>query len=123
MKYTIEIEINQEEHQIKVHGITEPTSFLTMCFSQSLMIMEQDMAQIKKLKGQMKKCPPGLLKSEKELIKAAYLLRKITERHEEPMWDINDRLESGETLEDIMNPKKEPVVAPEMKIVPPDTEV
>ncbi len=132
MNYKLELEINQEEKQIKVRGEYEPSAFLAMCFAQTLQIMTQDLNQAKEYNKTLKKKKinnPQLRARMGTLAMAVQELTKIVDLYDVSMWHINERLEKGEKLEDIMNEglkigeKVNSQGLPEMKVVKKDETV
>lgn len=125
MKHNITINVISPEEGIKIEGTYEPTAFISMCISQSLQIIEEDLKQAKTyVKQQGNKYKNPLLKGRmNDLAKAIQELRKMEKIYDTSMWYINERLDKGELLEDIMKELSAPPDSPEdvknmMKIVP-----
>lgn len=106
MKHTIILNVINKEEGFKIEGSYEPSAFISMCMSQSLQILEEDLRQAKKfnegLTKEQRKKSHGLRFRMNSLASAVQELNRIVESYDTVTWELNERLDKGEALEDIM---------------------
>lgn len=106
MKHTLILNVVSKEEGFKIEGSYEPSAFISMCMSQSLQILEEDLRQAKKynagLTKEVRKKHHGLRARMNSLAAAVQELNRVVEIYDTTTWELNERLDKGEALEDIM---------------------
>lgn len=106
MKHTLILNVVSKEEGFKIEGSYEPSAFISMCMSQSLQILEEDLRQAKKfnegLTKEQRKKSHGLRFRMNSLAAAVQELNRVVESYDTTTWELNERLDKGELLEDIM---------------------
>lgn len=121
MKHTIILNAISKEEGFKIEGSYEPSAFISMCMSQSLQILEEDLRQAKKynasLTKEQRKKSHALRIRMNSLAAAVQELNRVVEIYDTTTWKLNERLDKGEALEDIMKELN----TPDYRKVEPET--